>query len=45
MEGEIYSCGLNDCNQLGIEKMMKIFHKKKYLGQEKKVQLGLYLEW
>jgi hypothetical protein len=30
---EVFSCGMNDCLQLGIDRVMKIFMKKKYLNR------------
>lgn len=29
--GEVFSCGYNDCLQLGIDRVLKILQKKKYL--------------
>jgi hypothetical protein len=34
---EIYSCGINDCLQLGIDRVMKVFQKKKYLNRADEV--------
>lgn len=28
---EVFSCGMNDCLQLGIDRVMKVFQKKKFL--------------
>ena len=35
---QVFSCGMNDCLQLGIDRVVKIFQKKKYLNRS--VQLG-----
>jgi alpha-tubulin suppressor-like RCC1 family protein len=32
-EKEVYSCGMNDCLQLGIDRALKVFQKKKYLNR------------
>ena len=36
--GELYSCGLNDYSQLGFEKVMKVFQKKKFISHTKNVK-------
>jgi alpha-tubulin suppressor-like RCC1 family protein len=30
---EVFSCGMNDCLQLGIDRALKVFQKKKYLNR------------
>lgn len=35
---EVYSCGINDCLQLGIDRVLKVFQKKKYLNRT--VEMG-----
>ena len=36
-DNEVFSCGINDCFQLGIEKVLKVFKKKKYINRSNKV--------
>ena len=36
-QNEVYSFGMNDCFQLGIEKVMKVFKKKKFINRSSKV--------
>lgn len=34
----MFSCGINDCLQLGIDRVLKVFQKKKYLNRT--VEMG-----